>query len=113
MASRCGPAKAPFTDDLSTEESFFKALADPHRLRILATIARSSGEVCVCDLTEALPLLQPTVSHHLKVLREAGLLLSERRGSWVYYRMHPQAETRMEQMTKKFMRPKMKLSKAV
>src|ERR1035438_5699906 len=66
MASRCGPAKAPFTDDLSTEESFFKALADPHRLRILATIARSSGEVCVCDLTEALPLLQRTVSHHFK-----------------------------------------------
>jgi ArsR family transcriptional regulator len=112
MAARCGPTKAPLTDDLSTDEAFFKALADPHRLRILAMIARSSGEVCVCDLTGELPLVQPTVSHHLKVLREAGLVLSERRGTWVYYRMHPQAETRMEQMTKKFIRSKATLANA-
>lgn len=76
-------------------------------------IARSGGEVCVCDLTDELPLLQPTVSHHLKVLREAGLVVSERRGSWVYYRMHPQAGARMEQMTKRFTRPKPALGRAV
>lgn len=111
MATRCGPARGAYTADLSAEETFFKALADPHRLRILGTIARSGGEVCVCDLTDAVPLLQPTVSHHLKVLREAGLVLSERRGSWVYYRLHPQAEARLDQMSQKFLRPKVRLGK--
>lgn len=111
MSTRCGPARGAYTADLSAEENFFKALADPHRLRILATIARS-GEVCVCDLTDALPLLQPTVSHHLKVLREADLVLSERRGSWVYYRMHPQAEARFEQMSHKILKPKVRLNRA-
>ncbi len=111
MATRCGPAKGSYTADLSSEESFFKALADRHRLRILATIARSGGEVCVCDLTGAVPLLQPTVSHHLKVLREAGLVLSERRGSWVYYRMHPQAEARIEQIMQKITGKKQRLGR--
>jgi ArsR family transcriptional regulator len=110
MANRCGPARGGFTADLSMEEAFFKALADEHRLRILATISRA-GEVCVCDLTDALPLLQPTVSHHLKVLRDAGLVVAERRGTWVYYRLHPQAETRWEQMTRKVFKPKVRLTR--
>ncbi len=65
----------------------FKALGDPHRLKILATLAAAAEEVCVCDFTDALPLNQPTVSHHLRVLREAGLVTCERRGTWVYYRL--------------------------
>ncbi len=74
----------------------FKALADPARLRLLSLIgARAGGEVCVCDLTAAFDLTQPTISHHLKVLREAGIITSERRGTWVYYRLVPAALERM------------------
>ncbi|MCB2176470.1 MAG: metalloregulator ArsR/SmtB family transcription factor [Actinomycetales bacterium] len=72
----------------------FKALGDPGRLRLLSLIAaHESGQACVCDLTEPLGLSQPTVSHHLKVLREAGLVAGERRGTWVYYRLIPGALT--------------------
>ncbi|MFD7873492.1 ArsR/SmtB family transcription factor [Streptomyces sp. NPDC059766] len=64
----------------------FKALGDPVRLRLLSMIAsRAGGEVCVCDLTPAFELSQPTISHHLKQLRQAGLIDCERRGTWVYY----------------------------
>jgi ArsR family transcriptional regulator len=74
----------------------FKALGDPVRLRLVSLIgARQGGEVCVCDLTSAFDLTQPTISHHLKVLREAGLIKSERRGTWVYYRLVPAALERM------------------
>lgn len=74
----------------------FKALSDPMRLRLLSTIAsRRDGEACVCDLSEGIDLSQPTISHHLKVLREAGLITSERRASWVYYRVVPQALQRL------------------
>ncbi|HEX3829283.1 MAG TPA: metalloregulator ArsR/SmtB family transcription factor [Sporichthyaceae bacterium] len=70
----------------------FKALADPVRLRLLSLIAsHTGGEACVCDLTGEFDVSQPTISHHLKVLREAGLLTSERRASWVYYRVRPGA----------------------
>jgi ArsR family transcriptional regulator len=69
----------------------FKALGDPVRLRILSIVAsRAGGEVCVCDITGAFELSQPTISHHLKVLKEVGLLTSERRASWVYYRLVPE-----------------------
>jgi ArsR family transcriptional regulator, arsenate/arsenite/antimonite-responsive transcriptional repressor len=68
----------------------FKALGDPVRLRLLSMIASAGGgEVCVCDLTGAFHLTGPTISHHLKVLREAGLVDSDRRGTWVYYRLIP------------------------
>jgi len=74
----------------------FKALADPVRLRLVSLIgAHQGGEVCVCELTEAFELTQPTISHHLKVLREAGIIDSERRGTWVYYRLEPAALERM------------------
>ena len=73
---------------------FFKALADPHRLKILATLAASADEVCVCEFTDELPLNQPTVSHHLRILREAGLVTCERRGTWVYYRLAGDARKR-------------------
>jgi len=69
----------------------FRAVADPGRLQLLSFIAAQPGEeACVCNLTKPLGLSQPTVSHHLKVLFEAGLLGRERRGSWVYYRILPE-----------------------
>ena len=77
----------------------FKALGDPVRLRLVSLIgAHQGGEACVCDLTAAFSLTQPTISHHLKVLREAGLIDSERRGTWVYYRLVPTALERMAAM---------------
>lgn len=66
--------------------SLLKVLADATRLRIVAMLA-SSGEVCVCDLTEPLGVSQPTISHHMKVLREAGFVVSERRGKWIYHEL--------------------------
>ncbi|MFW0796989.1 metalloregulator ArsR/SmtB family transcription factor [Gordonia sp. CPCC 205515] len=66
-----------------------KALADPVRLRLLSEVSRSSGgEACVCDISGSFDLSQPTISHHLKVLREAGLVSGERRATWVYYRVN-------------------------
>jgi ArsR family transcriptional regulator, arsenate/arsenite/antimonite-responsive transcriptional repressor len=63
-----------------------KALADPVRLRLFSMVAsRAGGEACVCDISEGFDVTQPTISHHLKVLKDAGLLTSERRASWVYY----------------------------
>ncbi|MGW5310248.1 ArsR/SmtB family transcription factor [Nocardia thailandica] len=85
--------REPLSPAAATElAATFKALADPVRLRLLSLVAaRAGAEACVCDLTAAFDLSQPTISHHLKVLREAGLLASERRGSWVYYRTEPAA----------------------
>ena len=74
----------------------FKALGDPVRIRLVSLIgAHQGGEVCVCDLTAAFNLTQPTISHHLKVLRTAGIIDSERRGTWVYYRLVPAALDRV------------------
>ena len=81
---------------LSAEEAVelaaaFKALGDPVRLRLLSLIAaHEGGEACVCDISGAFELTGPTISHHLKVLRTAGLVTSERRGTWVYYRARPE-----------------------
>jgi len=67
-----------------------KAIADPVRLRLVSLIAsHQGGEACVCELTGAFELTPPTISHHLKILREAGLIGSERRGTWVYYWINP------------------------
>ena len=68
----------------------FRALADPTRVSIVNRLA-GAEELCVCDLTAAFDLSQPTISHHLKVLREAGLVESSRRGTWAYYRLVPSA----------------------
>jgi ArsR family transcriptional regulator, arsenate/arsenite/antimonite-responsive transcriptional repressor len=74
----------------------FKALGDPVRIRLVSLIgAHQGGEVCVCDLTTAFDLTQPTISHHLKVLRQAGIIESQRRGTWVYYRLVPAALDRV------------------
>ena len=68
-----------------------KALADPTRLRLLSLVAAHGGEACVCDLTEPVGLSQPTVSHHLKVLVDAGLMTRDKRGVWAYYALVPGA----------------------
>lgn len=73
----------------------FKALGDPVRLRLLSLIASHRGEVCVCELTPVFALTGPTISHHLRVLREAGLIDCERRGTWVYYWLTPGALDRL------------------
>jgi ArsR family transcriptional regulator len=68
----------------------FKAMGDPVRLRLLSLIAsHEGGEACVCDLSGVFELTGPTISHHLKVLREAGLITGDRRGTWIYYRVQP------------------------
>nr|BFD88328.1 metalloregulator ArsR/SmtB family transcription factor [Streptomyces sp. Xyl84] len=93
-ASGCCPRllTAPLEEDQSAELApVFKALGDPVRLRLLSMIAsQQGGEICVCDLTPAFELSQPTISHHLKLLKQAGLIASERRGTWVYYRLLPE-----------------------
>ncbi|HEX8807262.1 MAG TPA: metalloregulator ArsR/SmtB family transcription factor, partial [Candidatus Aquilonibacter sp.] len=78
--------------DFEPVAALLKAAADPYRLRMLATLAAAADEVCVCEFTDALPLNQPTVSHHLRILREAKLVTCERRGTWVYYRIAPDAQ---------------------
>lgn len=81
--------------DFESEAVLFKAIADPHRLTIVATLARSSEPVCVCDFTAALPMNQSSVSHHLGLLRDAGLVVSERRGTWAYYSLVPGIKERL------------------
>ncbi|MEV7777199.1 metalloregulator ArsR/SmtB family transcription factor [Kitasatospora sp. NPDC088351] len=92
-----GLLTAPLDEDQADGlAKVFKALGDPVRLRLLSMIAsRAGGEVCVCDLTPAFDLSQPTISHHLKLLKQAGLIDSERRGTWVYYRLLPQMTDRL------------------
>ena len=83
------PLTADWAGDLAR---MFKALGDPVRLQLLSRVAsHAGGEACVCDLSVGLDLTQPTISHHLKVLRETGLLQCERRGTWVYYWVVPSA----------------------
>src|SRR4051794_34353409 len=88
---------APLTEDQAAElAAVFKALGDPVRLRLLSLIAsRAGGEMCVCELTPAFALSQPTISHHLKLLRQAGLINCERRGTWVYYWLRPETTDKL------------------
>lgn len=89
----CAPVLASVLGEDDAEElaAAFRVLADPVRLRLLSLVAaQPSGEVCACELVGPLGRSQPTVSHHLKVLHEAGLLDREKRGSWVWYRVVPE-----------------------
>src|SRR6266480_6688882 len=87
----CGPEVPPLTEPEREElAARFKALADPTRVAIINSLS-AADEVCVCNLTETFDLSQPTISHHLKILREAGLVESSRRGTWAYYRLVPGA----------------------
>lgn len=92
-----GLVSAPLDEEQAADlAKVFKALGDPVRLRLLSLIAsREGGEVCVCELTPAFDLSQPTISHHLKLLRQAGLIDCERRGTWVYYWLLPEALDRL------------------
>jgi ArsR family transcriptional regulator len=90
----CSPLmKEPLSADQSERIApLLKALADPVRLRLLSLVAsHADGEACVCDLNDAFDLSQPTISHHLKVLHEVGLLDRTKRGVWVYYAIKPDA----------------------
>jgi len=87
---------SPMTDGVVSDETaetlarMFKALGDPTRVKLLSLIAASpSGEACICDMTDPVGLSQPTVSHHMKLLVEAGLATREQRGKWAYYRVVP------------------------
>jgi ArsR family transcriptional regulator len=93
---RCCPPAEVASESFEAEAGVLKAIADSYRLRMLATLDRAEGEICVCDFTAAFPLNQPTVSHHLRILREAGLVTCERRGTWVYYRLATDAAQRIE-----------------
>jgi ArsR family transcriptional regulator, arsenate/arsenite/antimonite-responsive transcriptional repressor len=93
----CGPGTQPL-DETESEllADRFRALADPTRVAIVSRLA-SCDECCVCDLNEAFDLSQPTISHHLKVLRDAGLVESSRRGTSAFYRLVPEAMRELRQ----------------
>ena len=82
------PGNGPAIDEADSIEyaSWFKTLADPTRIRILNLLAQAGEPVCVCDITDHFPLGQPTISHHLKILRDARFVVAERRGTYMYYR---------------------------
>lgn len=88
----CAPLTARALDEAQAADvaKAFKALGDPVRLRLLSLITSAQGEICVCDLTGGFEVSGPTISHHLKILREAGLVDCERRGTWVYYWARPE-----------------------
>jgi ArsR family transcriptional regulator len=89
----CEPVVYPDIERAQAERmaSVAKALGDPIRMQIVDVLRRHAGEVCVCELVPLFDLTQPTVSHHLKVLRDAGIVGSERRGLWAYYYVEPEA----------------------
>ena len=98
VAGCCSPlVREPLSNEQAVDLArSFKAIGDPVRLRLLSLIAsHAGGEACVCDLSGVFELSGPTISHHLKVLREAGLISGERRGTWVYYRIQPEALGRL------------------
>jgi ArsR family transcriptional regulator len=82
-------------DDAATTAALFKALGDPHRVRVVNLLATAREAVCVCDLTDFLGLSQPTVSHHMRKLVEAGVLAREQRGVWAYYSLRHDAIRRL------------------
>jgi ArsR family transcriptional regulator len=89
----CEPVVYPDVERVQAERmaTIAKALGDPVRLQLVDVLRKHAGKVCVCELVPLFELSQPTVSHHLKVLREAGLVGSERRGLWAYYYVEPEA----------------------
>jgi ArsR family transcriptional regulator len=89
----CEPVAYPDIEREQAERmgAIAKALGDPIRMQLVDVLRRNAGQVCVCELVPLFDLSQPTVSHHLKVLREAGIVGSERRGLWAYYYVNPDA----------------------
>lgn len=97
----CAPLDAPrmTAEEAAATAALFAALADPTRVRIVNLLATSVEPVCVCELIPPLGLAQPTVSHHLKKLTDAGLLVREQRGRWAYYTLDPGATARLGSLT--------------
>lgn len=98
VAACCSPLTGGVLDTAAAERlaSVFKALSDPARVKLVSLIAASEGgEACICDLTEPLGLSQPTVSHHMKLLVDTGLVSREQRGKWAYYRVNAEALDRI------------------
>jgi ArsR family transcriptional regulator, arsenate/arsenite/antimonite-responsive transcriptional repressor len=94
LAACCSPMTAGVVTEETAETlaRMFKALGDPTRVKLLSMIAAApDGEACICDMTEPVGLSQPTVSHHMRLLVEAGLAAREQRGRWAYYRVAPEA----------------------
>lgn len=98
VAACCSPLTGGALDTAAAEQlaALFKALADPARVKLVSLIAASDGgEACICDLTEPLGLSQPTVSHHMKLLVDSGLVSRDQRGKWAYYRVNAEALNRL------------------
>lgn len=101
LATCCSPSASGVLDEDAAERlaRVFRALGDRHRVRLLSLIAASErGEACVCDLTAPLGLAQPTVSHHMKLLADAGLVIRDQRGKWAYYRIAPETVAPLSDM---------------
>ncbi len=99
----CAPRAKPKFRNLSTFAGLFKALGDETRLTILGFLAAAGGEVCVCQIEDHVKSLsQPTISHHLRLLREAGLVTAERRGTWVYYAVDKSVRAQLFQFADQF-----------
>lgn len=101
IAACCSPLTGGILDHETAEQiaSSFKALSDPTRVRLLSLIAAADGgEACICDLTQPVGLSQPTVSHHMKQLVQAGLVTREQRGKWAYYTVVPDAFDALSQV---------------
>ncbi len=100
----CTPTNSPSINREQAESAatLFAALAEPSRLSILNLLAASQEDVCVCDITESFKLGQPTISHHLRILKEAGLVTGDKRGKWVYYSVvkskYMEVQTLLEQV---------------
>jgi ArsR family transcriptional regulator, arsenate/arsenite/antimonite-responsive transcriptional repressor len=98
----CRPLGAPALsdDEAAATAALFRALADPARVKIVNLLATSSEPVCACEFEPALRLSQPTVSHHLKKLTDAGLLDREQRGKWAYFSLKPEASDQLERLVR-------------
>jgi ArsR family transcriptional regulator len=97
LVDRCAPLAAPSLSDAEAESTaaLFKTLGDPARVRIVNLLASRGGEVCACEFEPTLGLSQPTVSHHLKKLTDAGLLVREQRGKWAYFSIDSEARAKL------------------
>ncbi len=98
----CRPLGSPALSDEEAQASaaLFHALADPARVKIVNLLATSDAPVCACDFEPALRLSQPTVSHHLKKLTEAGLVERDQRGKWAYFSLKPEASSQLERLVR-------------
>jgi len=101
LAACCSPLSGGALDEETAERlaRIFHALGDRHRVRLLSLIAAADGgEACICDLVAPVGLAQPTISHHMKLLVEAGLVTRDQRGKWAYYRLAPEAAAPLSDM---------------